>query len=103
MTARDGVRLETGNTKILANSAGYKPQVAPDLPGNLGGWEAGACVDSHVQSSVEWFPFIGGIQGRVMVEIMLLEAVIIITNLVMCLALTFLGPMGNIVQGNLKR
>lgn len=60
MTARDGVRLETGNTKILANSAGYKPQVAPDLPGNLGGWEAGACVDSHVQSSVEWFPFYWG-------------------------------------------
>jgi len=60
MTVRDGVRLETGSTKILANSAGYKPQVAPDLPGNLGGWEAGACVDSHVQSSVEWFPFYWG-------------------------------------------
>ena len=50
MTVRDGIRLETGSTKTLANAGGYKPP-------NGANWDAGAFVDSTIQSSVDWYPF----------------------------------------------
>jgi hypothetical protein len=50
MTVRDGIRLETGSTRTLANAGGYKPPTGA-------GWDAGAFVDSTVQSSVDWYPF----------------------------------------------
>ena len=50
MTVRDGIRLETGSTKTLANAGGYKPPTGT-------GWDAGAFIDSTVQSSVDWYPF----------------------------------------------